>query len=488
MSPMFRFLIPSLVVCLALTAAAADGAADRAKAYAERIHPLLVKTCGKCHGKEPKDNELDLTSLVTAEALLAQPKVLEDIAERLNEGDMPPKKAAQPSLNERDQLLGWISAAVDATAAAHAGDPGPVTLRRLTNAEYDHVVRDLTSVDVQPTRAGEFAPDSVGGEGFANVCEAMPMTPGLVERYHQAARYVAAWAVLLPTGFRFSSSPDGPDWTAEAEKALRSFHSRYADKWGRPPLAAHLAATMKHRDRLTRGGPAAIKEVAAEEKLNATYLPRFGPESAPSQAHHCRQRNSLRRRSNGRRKQPEWKPTLTSPDRSRPADGVPADLSQYWKLMNDILILVFRTDSTRIATMKCCNDASNIVHAHLGIRDHHHYIAHSQPDDLITLNQFFMSQLAYLCQRMSEIKEGDSTLLDNTAIMHCSSMLHGNHESKRLPVILLGVAGGHLRGGRDLDYLDKPNRRMCSLFLNLMDWGGLKLDRFNDSTERLPGI
>ena len=271
---MIRLLIPSLAVCLTLTRAAlgADGAADRAKAYAERIHPLLVKTCGKCHGKEPKDNDLDLASLGTAEALLARPKVLEDIAERLNEGDMPPKKAAQPSLAEREQLLGWISAAVDATAAAHAGDPGPVTLRRLTNAEYDHAVRDLTGVDMQPTRAGEFAPDSVGGEGFANVGEAMPMTPGLVERYHQAARYVAARAVLLPTGFRFSTSADRPDWTAEAEKALRSFHSRYAGPKGEPPLAAHLAATLKHRKRLTKGGAAAIAAVASEEMLNATYL------------------------------------------------------------------------------------------------------------------------------------------------------------------------------------------------------------------------
>jgi hypothetical protein len=67
-------------------------------------------------------------------------------------------------------------------------------------------------------------------------------------------------------------------------------------------------------------------------------------------------------------------------------------------------------------------------------------------------------------------------------------MLHGNHDSKQLPVILLGGAGGNLRGGRVLDYLDKPNRRMCSLFLRLMDWGGLKLDSFNDSSERLPGV
>jgi hypothetical protein len=156
--------------------------------------------------------------------------------------------------------------------------------------------------------------------------------------------------------------------------------------------------------------------------------------------------------------------------------------------MNDILILAFQTDSTRIATMKYCNDASNIVHSHLNIRDHHHYIAHTQPKDLVTLNQFFMSQLAYLCSRMSEIMEGDSTLLDNIAIMHCSSMLHGNHDSKQLPIILLGGAGGNLKGGRVLDYLDQPNRRMCSLFLSLMEWGGLKLDRFGDSSEPLRGI
>jgi hypothetical protein len=191
----------------------------------------------------------------------------------------------------------------------------------------------------------------------------------------------------------------------------------------------------------------------------------------------------------GKERSPDdWKPTISTPDRPRPADGIPADLPQYWKLMNDILLLAFRTDSTRIATLKYCNDASTIVHSHLGIRDHHHYIAHSQPDELITLNQFFMSQLAYLCERMSEIKEGESTLLDNTTLLHCSSMLHGNHDSKQLPVILLGGAGGNLRGGRVLDYLEKPNRRMCSLFLSMMDWGGLNLDRFNDSSERLPGV
>ena len=240
--------------------------------FEKQIQPLLVKTCGKCHGQKPKNSDLDLVSFGTAKAILAKPKVLADIAERLNAGDMPPKEAPQPSEFERKQLLDWIKAALDSEAAARAGDPGAVTLRRLSNTEYDNAIRDLTGVDMRPTRAREFPTDSVGGEGFANVGEAMPVTPGLVERYHQAARDVAARAVMLPTSFRFSPSTERPDWTEDALKALRSFHARYAGPNGEPPLAAHLAATLKHRDRLIRGGPTAIAAVATEEKLNATYL------------------------------------------------------------------------------------------------------------------------------------------------------------------------------------------------------------------------
>jgi hypothetical protein len=220
----------------------------------------------------PKDNDLDLSSFGSAQAILARPKMLSDVAERVRGGDMPPKDAPRPSQAEREQLLDWITAALDAEAAARAGDPGQVTLRRLSNTEYDNAVRDLTGVDMRPTQAREFPVDSVGGEGFANVGDAMPVTPELVERYHHAARDVAARAVLLPKGFRFSPSPDRPTWTEETLKSLRSFHARHAGPNGEPPLATHLAATLRYRDKFTSAGPAAITAVAAEEKLNATYL------------------------------------------------------------------------------------------------------------------------------------------------------------------------------------------------------------------------
>ena len=246
--------------------------AESRELFLKQVQPLLAKACGNCHGKEPVDNELDLTSFGSAQAIIARPNVLSVIAERVGSGDMPPKEAPQPTPAEREQLLGWITAALDAEAAARAGDPGPVTLRRLTNTEYDNAIRDLTGVDLRPTRGREFPTDSVGGEGFANVGEAMPVTPQLVERYHLAARDVAARVVLLPQGFRFSASPDRPAWADESLKSLRKFHARYAGPNGEPPLAAHLAATLKHRDRLTRDGSAGISAVAAEEKLNARYL------------------------------------------------------------------------------------------------------------------------------------------------------------------------------------------------------------------------
>ena len=268
-----RFLSAmSLLACFRLFAASAHGADDLAQSFAKQIQPLLVKTCGDCHGKKPTDNDLDLTSFGSAQAIIAKPKVMSDVAERLRLGDMPPKEAPQPTSAEREQLLGWINAALDAEAAARAGDPGPVTLRRLSNSAYDNAIRDLTGIDMRPTRVREFPTDAVGGEGFANVGDAMPVTPELVERFHQTARDVAARVVLLPGGFRFSPSTDRPDWTEEALKPLRSFHARYAGPNGEPPLATHLAATLKHRDRLARDGAAAIAAVAAEEKLNATYL------------------------------------------------------------------------------------------------------------------------------------------------------------------------------------------------------------------------
>src|SRR5262249_19224885 len=108
--------------------------------------------------------------------------------------------------------------------------------------------------------------------------------------------------------------------------------------------------------------------------------------------------------------------------------------------------------------------------------------------DWLKVNRFFIEQLGYICQKLDAVKEGDRTLLDNSMILYASSMMTGNHNNDQLPVVMVGSGGGQIKTGRVLDYLGKPNRKMCSLYLSMMDKCGVKLDSFGDSKERLAEI
>src|SRR5262249_40391526 len=152
---------------------------------------------------------------------------------------------------------------------ARAGDPGHVPLRRLSNAEYDRTVRDLTGVDLRPTR--EFPADGAGGEGVTNAAEALSdVSPALLGKYLNAAKSTSAHAGLPPDGSRFPPGKTRRDWTDESLEHLRRFYSAYpAD--GRLPLLPYLTATLRHRDALM-AGEVTTAAVAAAEKLNPKYL------------------------------------------------------------------------------------------------------------------------------------------------------------------------------------------------------------------------
>src|ERR1051325_1525736 len=159
---------------------------------------------------------------------------------------MPPKEKPQPTAEEKKQLLAWVRGFLDAEARARAGDPGRVPLRRLSNAEYDCTIRDLTDVDLRPAR--EFPADGAGGEGFTNAAEALSdITPALFSRYLDAAKDIADHAVLLPDGFRFSISKTRRDWTDEGTAALRKFYASHAPGDGKLNVQPYLLATIRHR-------------------------------------------------------------------------------------------------------------------------------------------------------------------------------------------------------------------------------------------------
>ena len=165
-----------------------------------------------------------------------------------------------------------------------------------------------------------------------------------------------------------------------------------------------------------------------------------------------------------------WRPTLDKPNIPRPADGIPQNIAEHMRLMCDILVLGFQTDTTRICTLKLNNDHSSLRFPNLGV-DYmiHHLLSHSDTADWLKVNQFFVEQLAYIAGKLDAIQEGERTALDNSMLLFCSSMLTGGHDATQLPVVMLGGGGGKIKTGRVLDYRDKPNRQMCRLYLSMMD-------------------
>lgn len=184
-----------------------------------------------------------------------------------------------------------------------------------------------------------------------------------------------------------------------------------------------------------------------------------------------------------------WRPTLDKPNVPRPADGLPQEIGEHMRLMCDILVLGFQTDTTRVCTLKLNNDHSSLRFPNLGV-DYmiHHLLSHSDTADWLKVNQFFIEQLAYIARKLDGIQEGERTALDNSMLLYCSSMLTGSHDATRLPTVLLGGAGGKIKGGRVLDYHGKPNRQMCRLFLTMMDKVDIHLEKFGDATEPLEEV
>lgn len=178
------------------------------------------------------------------------------------------------------------------------------------------------------------------------------------------------------------------------------------------------------------------------------------------------------------------------PAGQRPPVGQPKDFREYCKLMCDIIALAFQTDRSRIATLLMSRDLSGQVYPFLGIRDDHHSYSHSNTGkEYASIVKCHVEQYAYLVEKLSKMKEGERSVLDNSCIMFVSEHWDA-HNGSKLPVVLAGGLGGTLATGRSLDYLNAGNgkRKLCSLYLSIMDRMGLKLPEFGDAKERLAGI
>ncbi len=180
--------------------------ADLETQFTRTVRPFFETYCISCHGKQRPAAQMDLSGFTTMAALMQDGRRWSQMLERLKAEEMPPKGARQPVGAGAARAVDWFRAVREYETRRNAGDPGVVLARRLSNAEYDYTIRDLTGVDIRPAR--EFPVDPANTAGFDNSGETLTMSPTLLKKYLAAAREVASHMYLKEKGFALRAASD----------------------------------------------------------------------------------------------------------------------------------------------------------------------------------------------------------------------------------------------------------------------------------------
>jgi hypothetical protein len=271
-----RFTIrAALAVLTLLTVMPVSNAADAPNAAAlgarfqKSVLPFLKTFCLDCHGNEDPEAKLDLSGYSTAESVATAHQTWAIILERLAAKEMPPKESDNhPTAAQHQAVVDWIKSAREFEAARNAGDPGPVLARRLSNAEYNYSIRDLTGVDIRPTKT--FPVDPANESGFDNSGESLTMSPALLKKYLDAARLVVEHLVLKPDGLAFAPHPVVTDTDRDkyCVKRIVQFYKRQPTD-----LTDYFLATWQFRHRADHGRPeASLAQMATANGVSPKYL------------------------------------------------------------------------------------------------------------------------------------------------------------------------------------------------------------------------
>jgi len=187
-----------------------------------------------------------------------------------------------------------------------------------------------------------------------------------------------------------------------------------------------------------------------------------------------------------------WKARAPIDGKAAPTDR-PGDHQEHVRLMLDMIATAFQTDTTRVATFMFGNAVSNVSFRFLeGVSAGHHDVSHHQNDadkleQYKLISRWHVEQYAYLLEKLKGMKEGESTVLDNSMVLFASALSDGNkHDPHRLPVVVTGGGGGRIETGQHLVYAeDSP---LSNLYVSMLDAFGAPVERFADSTGPLPGF
>ena len=240
---------------------------------------MLEEKCYDCHGAIKTKGGVDLKRLEKDPSVAAEYPLWEKVQEVVSEGKMPPKKSDQFTPEEKGNFLNWLNKSLDYVANENAGDPGPVTMRRLTNAEYDCTLRDLVGTDFHFSK--EFQADGGGGEGFSNTGDVLFVSPQQLEKYMAAARKLAEQASVMPgTGIVFHAQRvglRGPEQLkAQAQQALYVWYQHKAEPYlpkDEDDLreADYMLACWKYKYH-DQTGATSLDQLAKDMHLTAPFL------------------------------------------------------------------------------------------------------------------------------------------------------------------------------------------------------------------------
>jgi hypothetical protein len=189
----------------------------------------------------------------------------------------------------------------------------------------------------------------------------------------------------------------------------------------------------------------------------------------------------------------DWKPEHPIDLPGAPSAEIPGDFREHVKLMLDLMVLAFQTDSTRVLTFMFANDVSGRNFSFLpGVSGGHHDMSHHENKEekymqYREITRWHAGQLAYLLDKLAGIQEGEGTLLDNSMIMFGSSISDGNrHDPANLPIVVAGKAGGALKTG--LHVASEKNTPLCNLYTTMLGAFGVEHEAFGDSTGPIQDI
>ena len=263
-----RFCILAATAGLSVSQGQAGTSAELESKFSRTVRPFLETYCLSCHGAPEPAAQLDLSGFKTMAGLMQDGRRASQILERIEAEEMPPKGARQPIPERRRAALDWFHAAREKETRRNAGDPGVVLARRLSNVEYNYTVRDLTGVDIRPTR--KFPVDPANTAGFDNSGETLSMSPTLLNKYLEAAREVASHVYLKEKGFAFAPHPMLAETDRDkfaVHQIIDFYHQQNTD------YASYFQTSWRFRHRVALGRPkATLADLARQNGVSAKYL------------------------------------------------------------------------------------------------------------------------------------------------------------------------------------------------------------------------